>query len=386
MARLGPHQRLLGEIDQVQISRIEVLLEESTPFPGTLYLCEDAEVLGRWLTRFRRDSLSRHLAFILPGGVRFVFAFALRADLVVLQQIQPRLGLGLSAQILQWLHEESAPLRVDLDQIRAELVAELLQNRYTSLASLLARARAAGLDLDAKRQVLLVEPEHPEAAFQVQIARGEAQLREQQLELLQSVRRMLIEVSPLHLVSLFGPGLVILLDERSMANADRLAGQVHQWLRSRKELPHHMVGIGNPVNRLDLLPLSLAQAQSALEVARLYRVALPTPNYEQLRMNLFLHRLQAHPELSPLLEEALQPLQQVETGYRKALLESLAAYIENSRSVQSAARSLGVHPNTLKYRIRRLEELLELRQVPLERLLLYYLAARILLIRLTLSS
>ena len=269
MARLGTHQRLLGQIDQVQISRIEVLLEETTPFPGTLYLCEDSEVLGSWLMRYRRDSLSRHLAFILPGGVRFVFPFSLRADLVVLQQIQPRLSLGLSAQILQWLHEESAPLRIDLDQIRAELVAELLQNRHTSLPGLLARARAAGLDLDAKRQVLLIEPEHPEAAFQVQIARGEAQLRERQLELLQAVRRLLIQVSPLHLVSLYGPGLAVLLDERSPADTNQLAGQIHQWLRSRKDLPHHMVGIGNPVERLDLLPHSLAQAQSALEVARL---------------------------------------------------------------------------------------------------------------------
>lgn len=385
LARLGPHQTLLGQPDQVQISRVEVLQTDSSPFPGTLYLCEEAELLGAWLTRFRKDSLSRHLAFILPGELRFVYPFVLRADLVVLQQSHSRLSLGLSAQILQWLHEESTPARIDIDHLRSELVGELVRGNYSSQTSLLARARAAGLELESKRQVLLIEPEHPEAAFQVQIARGEAWLRERQVELLQAVRRLLLAISPHHLVSLHGPGLIILLDERSPVDVGTLSQQIHQLLRAQSELPHQMVAAGNPVLQLSALTLSMQQAQAALEVARLYRLSAPSPSFENLRMILFLHRLQANPELSPLLEEALKPLEQVETGYRKALLESLAAYIENSRSVQSAARSLGVHPNTLKYRIRRLEELLDLRQVPLDRLLLYYLAARILLLRTALS-
>lgn len=59
------------------------------------------------------------------------------------------------------------------------------------------------------------------------------------------------------------------------------------------------------------------------------------------------------------------------------LLRTLAAYLEHNRSPQRAAVALGVHPNTLKYRMRRISELLDLQDMTGARTVLYYLAAQL---------
>jgi DNA-binding PucR family transcriptional regulator len=91
-------------------------------------------------------------------------------------------------------------------------------------------------------------------------------------------------------------------------------------------------------------------------------------------------------EVADLVKAVLDPLRAVEPRYRRALLEALVAYLECDRSVRRASKVLGVHPNTLKYRIRRLEELLSLQSVDGERKLLYYIAAKLSLLAMRLSS
>ncbi len=39
------------------------------------------------------------------------------------------------------------------------------------------------------------------------------------------------------------------------------------------------------------------------------------------------------------------------------LLETLARYLESGRSLEAAARTLFVHPNTVRYRLRRISEI-----------------------------
>jgi len=57
-----------------------------------------------------------------------------------------------------------------------------------------------------------------------------------------------------------------------------------------------------------------------------------------------------------LVEEIYRPLTEAGT----ALLETLWAYLEQSPSLEGAARLLFVHPNTVRYRLRRVEEVTQL--------------------------
>jgi DNA-binding PucR family transcriptional regulator len=53
-----------------------------------------------------------------------------------------------------------------------------------------------------------------------------------------------------------------------------------------------------------------------------------------------------------LVDQAYRPLQ-ASTG---SLLETLSAYLGSGRSLEAAARTLYVHPNTVRYRLRKVSE------------------------------
>lgn len=386
LARLGNFTKIHGDPQAVQVSRVDVLQDSTLPFPGTFYLCEDVHLLMGWLTTHRRSSLAHQQIFILPAGSEFRFPFALPSDLLVILHAHERLPLVLSAQILQVLHEETPSVKIDLDYIRSEIVSDLLRGTYSSIENLLARSRAIGLHLERKCQVIVIEPDDPEAALNMHISQGEAFVQTQRLNLLHAIHQALTNHSPHHLVSLHGSGVVVLLDERTLTPAATIAQALSAVLVERKRAVGFVVTIGNLVKSFRELVQSYHEALAALEVSRIYRVRAPWVSFESLRMLIFVHRLQDNAELRGLLEGGLEPLRSIEPTYRRALLESLAAYIEHSHSVQAAAKVLGIHPNTLKYRIRRLEELLDLRHIEHERQLLYYLAARIQLLRIVSSQ
>jgi DNA-binding PucR family transcriptional regulator len=54
-----------------------------------------------------------------------------------------------------------------------------------------------------------------------------------------------------------------------------------------------------------------------------------------------------------LVDEVYRPLQT--SG--SALIETLAAYLEQTASLEATARVLFVHPNTVRYRLRRVSEI-----------------------------
>ncbi len=57
-----------------------------------------------------------------------------------------------------------------------------------------------------------------------------------------------------------------------------------------------------------------------------------------------------------LVERALQPLQQLPPSARRRLTETLEAWLEHACSTTETAQALHVHPQTLRYRLRQLEE------------------------------
>ncbi|MFZ1177373.1 MAG: helix-turn-helix domain-containing protein, partial [Mycobacterium sp.] len=61
-----------------------------------------------------------------------------------------------------------------------------------------------------------------------------------------------------------------------------------------------------------------------------------------------------------------------------ALAETLRAYLDSSGDVAAAAQSLQVHPNTVRYRVRRIEKLLSTSLADPEVRLLFSLGLRIL--------
>lgn len=102
---------------------------------------------------------------------------------------------------------------------------------------------------------------------------------------------------------------------------------------------------------------SLRWARMTLELVRRNALASehPTPASEHLADLVLLHDR----ELSQaLVDRALAPLQSLSDGERSRLIETLAAWFAHQRHTPAVADALHVHPQTVRYRIAKLRELL----------------------------
>lgn len=135
------------------------------------------------------------------------------------------------------------------------------------------------------------------------------------------------------------PVLVLVADPDAPGRQDLLA----------RTADGHAAALGPTVTLLDA-PRS---ARRSLVALRLGREGLVVAD-EHLPALL----LSSDPELTAdLATRALAPLATLTAGRRAPLLATLRAWLEHSGSTEGVARALSVHPQTVRYRLRRLREL-----------------------------
>ena len=106
------------------------------------------------------------------------------------------------------------------------------------------------------------------------------------------------------------------------------------------------------------LRLSFHEARCALEAARLANgQAVEVASYQDLGAFQLLLSLQDDDALSSYCRSVLGPVEQGEGDYGDELLRSLDAFIEHNGHWEKAASVLYCHRHTLRYRIRRVEQL-----------------------------
>ena len=106
------------------------------------------------------------------------------------------------------------------------------------------------------------------------------------------------------------------------------------------------------------LRLSFHEARCALEAARLQNgVAPEVASYRDLGAFQLLLSLQDDEALRLYCDSVLGPLEDSGGEYGEELIRSLEAFIEQNGQWERAARELYCHRHTLRYRIRRIEEL-----------------------------
>jgi Purine catabolism regulatory protein-like family/PucR C-terminal helix-turn-helix domain/GGDEF-like domain len=135
-----------------------------------------------------------------------------------------------------------------------------------------------------------------------------------------------------------------------------LAGRIRQELEARGGR------IGTAASRpgpTHALRLSFHEARCALEAARLRNGSGPegVASYADLGAFQLLLSLQDDDALTSYCRSVLGPVEQGEGDYGDELLRSLDVFIENNGHWERSASALYCHRHTLRYRIRRVEQL-----------------------------
>jgi PucR family transcriptional regulator, purine catabolism regulatory protein len=106
------------------------------------------------------------------------------------------------------------------------------------------------------------------------------------------------------------------------------------------------------------LRMSFHEARCALEAVRLHNGSAPeVASYEHLGAFQLLLSLQDEEALSSYCRTVLGPIEQGEGDYGDELVRSLDVFIEHNGHWERAANALYCHRHTLRYRIRRIEQL-----------------------------
>jgi DNA-binding PucR family transcriptional regulator len=134
-----------------------------------------------------------------------------------------------------------------------------------------------------------------------------------------------------------------------------LAEQAREVLAERHGQVRGAASRGAPVQ---MLKRSFHEARCALEVAALRNGDAPAvASYRDLGAFQFLLSVQDDDALRMYCDSVLGPIDNGEGKYGGELLRSLEAFLEHNGQWEGAARALFCHRHTLRYRIRRIEEL-----------------------------
>jgi DNA-binding PucR family transcriptional regulator len=153
-----------------------------------------------------------------------------------------------------------------------------------------------------------------------------------------------------------GPGPV----RAVLALETRRPQRIEEVLRACRELGHQggaAIGVSEPRDA----PTEASRAyREALDAATIGRALLGDGGaiaYSQLGAYRYLVHIAADDAPRDRMREAVDRLIAYDNKRRTALLDTLERYLAERRSVIESARALFIHPNTLRQRLGRIEEL-----------------------------
>ncbi len=167
--------------------------------------------------------------------------------------------------------------------------------------------------------------------------------------LAQAAEDVLSRVDGGFLISQHASGVHALVAEPATLELDRVRKEVEARVGA-----HVRVGAGGPAGPADV-GRSLREARYALQVCRLEK--WDTAGFEDLGTYRLLLSMVEGDVLRAYADSLLAPLDAYDAGHGGELLQSLRAFLEHNARWETAAAELYVHRHTLRYRIRKIEEL-----------------------------
>jgi sugar diacid utilization regulator len=122
-----------------------------------------------------------------------------------------------------------------------------------------------------------------------------------------------------------------------------------------------VIGIGGSCRDPRHIARSYAQAHRTTEILRRLDWAGRVTAFEDLGIHRLLLQVPDLSELRSFAADVLGKLSRHEHEHKSEYLTTLGCYFRENNSPQRASRSLHVHPNTVAYRIKRIEEITGLR-------------------------
>ncbi len=260
-------------------------------------------------------------------------------------------------------------------QQRQALLDDLLTGDQRSTRHLFDQARTLGWELESKPIAILLKfwpaQHHPLT---------QAKSRHVLEQFHHIIEQVLESHCPNSILASSNNGFVILphlTDSITEAHAqvNELLDQLVAAIKAAKIKEGYALACGDFHPGPDGLRRSYQEAEQALDVGTRLKMRRPI-RFEEIYLYLLLERSGRDEDVRDWVQRTLGPLVEYDRRNKTDMLQTLESYFDSNQTLQEAAYALHIHPNTLKYRLGRIAQILDQDPFKGENQLRFYLATK----------
>jgi sugar diacid utilization regulator len=244
-------------------------------------------------------------------------------------------------------------------RVRDDLVEGLLLGRGRDSSDAGRWAAHLGYDPNRDHNVVAIAFEPPNSPNPP--GSGQADAAAQRQRIWESIEHFIATRAPDAIVSARESEVVVLTTVGAAMEARQLAAACLARLAEQFPAAKVVIGIGGTCRDPREVARSYAQAQRTTQTLRRLGRAGTVSAFGDLGILRLLLQVPDLAELRSFAADVLGKLSMHEHEHKSEYLTTLACYFRENNSPQRASRLLHVHPNTVAYRVKRIEEITGLR-------------------------
>lgn len=231
---------------------------------------------------------------------------------------------------------------------RDEFVRDLIFNNFDGVDEVIRSGKIWGCDFSGAHIVMVIE-----------LLRKSNSQETDRLEASLSIEKFFLEKAPGSIVGEMAHFQVVIIPLPKAQSADwhsytrnlftALSPIIFEW--------DYIAGVGKLYESINMLYRSYQQAKVALELCKLVQHDCSPAFFDELgAVRLFYN--QSEQDLDEFYKEVVGPLVKFDRENNGSLLMTLWHYLRSGRDIKNVSEKLFIHTNTLRYRLKKIEELL----------------------------
>ena len=166
----------------------------------------------------------------------------------------------------------------------------------------------------------------------------------------------------IHFSAVEGNEIIVLIkNEDSWLDREflqKLFGQLTEYIEEKDMKITVSMGVGTPITQLTEIRRSVTEARRSLQIVHACQRQSTIRSYDDIGIYRLLFELQDQEEFGNIMNGIIRRMKEYDLVNNENLVETLRIYLENDRNIGTSAAQMFLHRNTLKYRLKKIEEIL----------------------------
>ncbi|MCG4585329.1 helix-turn-helix domain-containing protein, partial [Anaerosalibacter bizertensis] len=164
-------------------------------------------------------------------------------------------------------------------------------------------------------------------------------------------------------------------DNISIKTLIKFGRSIKEYVEQEIDYINIVIGIGRYYENILNIDRSYKEAKKALVVEK--NMSNGILHFDQMRIYKLLTKVEDKNELRIFYNEILYPIKKYDEKNNTNLLGTLEMYFEYNENMNATSKALYIHVNTLKYRLNRIKEILNIDDLNIENKVELYLSLKV---------